>query len=94
MSVRHVDGPQTAELSAAWLINAKGIAQRVLAQGTRRNRDANDAALRDLSRRLFLVRQQLGRLALSTPAPNEVAQRQLQLSELGKQEQELAKQLR
>jgi CHAT domain-containing protein len=94
LGLRHPDDEPLAERSAAWLLNAKSLAQQTLAQTGLLKRDSRDPNLRDLSQRLFQTRQELARLTLNPPQARQLQQRQLRLNELNQREQDLAKQLR
>jgi tetratricopeptide (TPR) repeat protein len=93
LGLRHPNDSKLAELSAAWLVNGKGLAQQTLAQAALLARDSNDPTLRDLSRTLQQTRQELAQLTLQSSGEQQLAQRQRRLKELSDQEQALAKQL-
>src|SRR5262249_12682677 len=94
LGLRHPHDKQLPELSAAWLINGKGVAQETLAQTALRARDSRDPKLRQLSQELQQTRQELARLTLNPPQDGQIQQRQRRLDELSRLEQDFAKQLR
>ncbi len=94
LGLRHPDDEKLATLSAAWLLNGKGVAQQTLASTTLFARDSRDPKLRELSHSLHQTRQELGRLTLAPVKGDQTEQRQRRLNELNQREQELAKEVR
>jgi CHAT domain-containing protein/Tfp pilus assembly protein PilF len=79
--------------SAAWLLNAKGMAQQALSQRTLLERDAVDPGRRKIVSELASVRQQQAALALAVPQTGQEAERFRQLRELAERQQQLEQQL-
>jgi tetratricopeptide (TPR) repeat protein len=93
LAYRHAADAGLAARSAAWLLNAKGVAQQTRASTLLAARDGGDPASGDALRELLDVRRQLARLTLNPPtAAREEAHRQRQ-QQLSQREQELVKQL-
>ncbi len=93
LGYRRAGDAELASRSAAWLLNAKGLAQQTRAQTALAARDTNDPRSGEAFQQLLDVRRQLARLILNPPTAtqeNAYRQRQQQLSE---REQELVKQL-
>lgn len=84
--------PKAAALSAAWVLNGKGMTSRALAERELLARDSRDPALRDAIKELRAVRDRLGRASLASPAAIDDA-RAAELRRLAEQEQELAQRL-
>jgi CHAT domain-containing protein/tetratricopeptide (TPR) repeat protein len=80
-------------MSAAWLLNAKGVAQETLTQRALLERDAIDPARRGIIQELTGVRQQQAALALGVPKPGQEAARSRQLRDLAERQQHLEQQL-
>ncbi len=87
---RHRTDPELAELSAAWVLNGKGVAQEVLSARTLLLRDNPDPEVRKALAELADVRKQMSALALSAAKPEEYRKKQGQLAE---QETALVKRL-
>jgi tetratricopeptide (TPR) repeat protein len=85
--------PQTAALSAGWVLNGKAVTQQALAERALLARDSGDAAVAALGRQLGEVRSRLAALTLAAPKPGEESGRRRQLERLAQQEQELARRL-
>jgi CHAT domain-containing protein/tetratricopeptide (TPR) repeat protein len=85
--------PALAELSAAWVVNGKAVAQQALAEPVLAARDSRDPKLASVSRQLRTVRAQLAALGLQSPSPGKEAERRQQLARLVAQEQALVKRL-
>jgi CHAT domain-containing protein/Tfp pilus assembly protein PilF len=93
LGYRHAEDAGLAAHSAAWLLNAKGVAQQTRALTLLAARDSRDPTSGDALRELLDVRRQLARLILNPPtAAQEDAHRQRQ-QQLSQREQELVKQL-
>lgn len=93
LALRHPGDPRLAERSAAWLLNGKGVAHEALAQRILLARDSRDPRLGELTRQLIQVRQELAHLTLPLAFGGQEEQRQ-RLEQLGREEQELTRQLR
>jgi CHAT domain-containing protein/tetratricopeptide (TPR) repeat protein len=85
--------PGTPERTAAWVLNGKGLTQEALAEPLRVARAGNRPELRTLFSQLVGVRNQLARLTLALPRPDQAKQHQARLKELGLQEQQLTREL-
>jgi CHAT domain-containing protein len=79
--------------SAAWLLNAKGVAQEALTQRSLLERDASDPARRRIIAELTGARRQQATLALAVPKVGQEAERFRQLQELAERQQRLEQQL-
>jgi CHAT domain-containing protein/tetratricopeptide (TPR) repeat protein len=80
-------------MSAAWLLNAKGVAQETLTQRALLERDAIDPARRGIIQELTGVRQRQAALALGVATPGQEAARFRQLQDLAERQQHLEQQL-
>jgi len=87
------DDPATRLRSAAWLLNAKGVAQQALAERALLEHDATDPARLPIIRQLTAVRQQQAALALAVPKAGQEAERVRQLQHLAERQQRLEQQL-
>jgi CHAT domain-containing protein/Tfp pilus assembly protein PilF len=87
------DDPDTLRRSAAWLLNAKGVAQQALTERALLERDATDPARRRVIGQLTAVRQQQAALALTAAKAGQEAERLRQLQELAERQQRLEQQL-
>lgn len=81
-----------ADLSAAWLVNGKSVAQESLAARSRSARDSRDPALAAILRRLETVRQKMATLVNQGPGRDR-GDYQKQLATLEGEEQQLSRQL-
>jgi tetratricopeptide (TPR) repeat protein len=81
------------ELSAEWLLNGKGLVQRVLAERVLLTRDGTEQRLAGLVRQLTECRSQLARLTLALPRPGQEQVRLDQPAQLTEEEQKLSRQL-
>jgi CHAT domain-containing protein len=82
-----------AALAAEWAINGKGIVHEVLAARALLARESTNPDVAPIAQELATVRQRLAALALSVPAPGEVAARQTNLARLEGEAEDLAKRL-
>jgi hypothetical protein len=80
-------------LSAQWPLNAKGIAQQVLAERAVLARSNANPAAAALATQLTLVRRQLAALSAAEFKVDEAEARQKKLADLAEQEQRLSRQL-
>ncbi len=85
--LRH-DDPAIAEVSAGWVLNAKGIAQQSVAQRMMLNLDLNDPAIGPSVKKLQEVRRELSRLTGSAPKGDEAVRMQ-RVQVLREQEQQI-----
>jgi tetratricopeptide (TPR) repeat protein len=85
------DDTTLVALSAAWVINGKGMVQHALAQRAVLARDKGDPAMAKLAQELARLRSQLAALVLAH-SPQAVA-RQAQIATLTQKEQELSRKL-
>ncbi len=84
---------QSIDLSATWVLNAKGIAQQVLAQRAIVNRDAANPEVAAISQALVAIRKQLASLSLvGAESPDDPARRK-KIEELTRREAEIAHQM-
>ncbi len=81
----------STDLSAAWVLNSKGIAQQVLAQRTLVNRDSTNPAVSVISQALVAIRKQLASLSLTGAESADNAARRKKIEELTKREAETAR---
>jgi tetratricopeptide (TPR) repeat protein/CHAT domain-containing protein len=84
------DGPR---LSAGWVLNGKAVVQEVLAQRSILAAAGTDPALAGLVKQLLAVRNRLAAVSMAAPKPGQEAAYRAQIDTLGKQEQELSRQL-
>jgi CHAT domain-containing protein/tetratricopeptide (TPR) repeat protein len=87
------DDPAMSRRSAAWLLNAKGVAQQALTERALLERDATDPARNAIVRQLTALRQQQAALALAVPRTGQEAERFRQLQDLAERQQRLEQQL-
>lgn len=88
------DNPRLTELSAAWLLNAKGVTQEAVAQQAVLGRFAQTPEQQAVAAELKEARRQIAALTYHVPANADQAQQQKQrIQELQDQEQKLAGQL-
>lgn len=85
--------PALTEVSAGWVINAKGVAQEALAQRNLLSRDVSDPKLKPVVERLLQVRAELAKLAMSVAGANKAASRQQEIARLTTEEQQLSQNL-
>jgi tetratricopeptide (TPR) repeat protein len=71
LAVAHADDPATAEHSAGWALNGKGLTQQALAQRALLARTAQDPAAAQLVRQLRDVRNALAARTLAIPRPGQ-----------------------
>jgi CHAT domain-containing protein len=90
--MRSADAALT-ELSAAWVVNGKGVAQQALAERALLARDSRDPATASLARALTGVRADLAALSSGQFKPEEAANRQARIAALNKQEEEASRKL-
>ena len=83
----------STDLSAAWVLNSKGIAQQVLAQRALVNRDATNPAVKLISEALVAIRKQLASLSLVGAESADDAARRKRIEELTRREAEFARQM-
>jgi CHAT domain-containing protein len=82
-----------AELTAGWVLNAKGIAQNALAQRALMTRDTANTALAAVAKRLLEVRKRLAAMFFSGGSGNQDAARRRQFDVLSEQEQQASERL-
>jgi CHAT domain-containing protein/Tfp pilus assembly protein PilF len=87
------DDVHLRELTAAWLLNGKAVAQQALAERTLLARDSADPNVKKLLPQLLRTRGQLAALTHQVPRPGQEAQRLQRLDELANHEQELTKEI-
>ncbi len=85
------DDAGVAALSAAWVLNGKGVAHQALAERALLDRDRKDPAARQLVGKLDTVRAEQARLKYQAGGPE--AARARRLAELAETETDLVKQL-
>jgi len=85
--------PEMASASAAWLINAKGVAQEALGERARLALASTEPKTSKVAGELTSVRQQLASLTMMLPRPGQEEARREQLASLTEQEQRLARKL-
>lgn len=83
---------RSADLSAGWVLNSKGMAQEVLGQRALVSREATNPALAAVSRALVAIRKQMASLSLVTVSADEAARRR-KMNELTEREAEIARQM-
>ena len=93
LAVAHLDDPATAERSAGWAINGKGLTQQALAQRAQLARSAQDPAVAQLVGHLRDVRNTLAALTLAMPRPGQEEDRTRALARLAERERELSREL-
>jgi CHAT domain-containing protein/Tfp pilus assembly protein PilF len=81
------------DVSAEWLLNGKGLAQRVLAERVLLARDGTEPRLTGLLQKLTECRSRLARLTHVLPRPGREQARLDQLARLTREEQELSREL-
>jgi tetratricopeptide (TPR) repeat protein len=91
LAYRHAADAGLAERSAAWLLNAKGLAQQTRAQTVLAARDSRDPASGEALRELLDVRRQLARLILTPPTAAQEEAHRRQQQQLSQREQDLVK---
>jgi CHAT domain-containing protein/Tfp pilus assembly protein PilF len=79
--------------SAEWLLNGKGLVQRVLAERVLLARDRTEPRLAGLVQKLTECRSRLARLTHALPGPGQEQARLDQLARLTREEQDLSRQL-
>lgn len=89
----HREDAAIASCSAQWLLNGKAVSQESLAARTLAAREARDPQSAETAKELLRIRQQLARLAFSTPAVDQLEQHRKRLSELEAAEQQLSRRL-
>ena len=82
------DGERLTELSAGWVLNAKGIVQSTVAQRALLTRDTANAALTAIAKNLLELRKRLAALVFSGGKTEQDAARRRQFDALSQQEQE------
>jgi CHAT domain-containing protein len=90
----HAGDPERAALSAAWLVNGKGVAREALAEAARLARDAEGGDTAEVAGRLREVRRRLAALAVQPAPPGQDERRREQLRELAAEEEGLVRRLR
>ena len=84
---------RATDLSAAWVLNSKGIAQQVLAQRALVSRDATNPAVAVISQALVAIRKQLASLSLTGAESADDTARRKRIDALTKREAETARQM-
>ena len=84
---------QAIDLSAAWVLNSKGIAHQVLAQRVLVNRDAANPEVAAISQALMAIRKQLASLSLVGAESADDPARRKKIEELTRRETEIAHQM-
>lgn len=85
--------PKLSVLSAAWLLNGKGVVQAALAERALLTRDVQNPKLAVIVQELLEVRRKLAGVALAAPQPGKETARRETLEQLTAQEERLARQL-
>jgi CHAT domain-containing protein/Tfp pilus assembly protein PilF len=83
---------EAAEMSAAWVLNGKGLVHQTLAERVLLSRDGRDEKVAGVVRQLLAVRRRLANLTWQGPAGEGGVRRKL-LAQLAGQEQELSREL-
>ena len=91
--LKHADVASAVELSATWLLNAKGISHEALAQRNLLARETGDPGLARVVDEIVSVRRKLAQIAITVPAEGREGIRQEQLKKLTQQERQLARKL-
>jgi len=84
--------PDVSSLSAAWLLNGKGLAQRALSRQNLQTRSLNSSD-EEISQELIQIRQNLAQLAMRGSPISGAASHNKLISSLSRKEQELARRL-
>lgn len=92
LGVRKPEQQVLVDLSAAWILNGKAVAQQALAERIAMSRDSRDPELASLLQQLQSLRQQLAQLTVRGPdkKPEEYRER---LASLETQERKLSRQV-
>ena len=93
LAVAHPDDPATAERSAGWALNGKGLTQQALAQRALLARSAQDPAAAQIVGQLRDVRNTLAARTLAMPRPGQEEDRTRALARLAARERELSREL-
>ena len=93
LAVAHPDDHATAEQSAGWVLNGKGLTQQALAQRTLLARSAQDPAAAKIVGQLRDVRNTLAARTLAIPRPGQEEDRTRALARLAERERELSREL-
>jgi CHAT domain-containing protein len=93
LAVSQASDADNAAMSAAWLVNGKGVAQEALAQRNLQTRDVDDPKRGPVVKELLSVRTRLASLAMNAAEAGKEEQRRIELDRLTGQEQQLSSQL-
>lgn len=92
LALQRRDDPGVAELSASWVLNAKGVSQQAISQRIVQARDLGDPAVAPGVEKLQEIRRDLVRLSRSADE-TDGAERLKRVAQLREEEQKLARQV-